>query len=149
MSDPGQAGRTLASASRNDWLTHNLARASACFQILGLEFMTRVDGEPQSDRSGTRWIVTSLDKTEVETARDGIESFLKLAAAKPGDLGGALNPAVDSEEILSALDAPEGPAGEDEGDGPVYLFAFIKDLRSLLDYAEKHGLWVIHARHVY
>lgn len=154
MSFPVAVGRTLMSASRNGWLAYTLKRVASDLNIEALGFVNSASSPVQCDSSGSRWVICILDGVDIQKASVGIERLLKCAADDPADFERRLGSGHEAEEISEALasssesyDPIRGPDGEDEGDGPVYLFAYLKCLLSLLRYAHEHSLCIVHARH--
>ena len=146
--------RTLASASRNDWLNVNIQTLSSRFADGGFEFLALDGRTPCCDRSGARWIVSVLDGPAIERLISAIERLLESARVEPGAFAQALGQGDDATTVAEALrsssdvyDAVQGPPGEEEGDGPDYLFSYLKCLLSVARYARENGAWLSHARH--
>jgi hypothetical protein len=147
------ANRTVASASRNGWLNGNLLRLSSRFAEGAFDFLAPNDRVPHADRSNALWIVSTFDAPAIGRLIGGVERLLERARTDPAALAALLDP-YDAADIVAALDASSAavndvamPHGEEEGDGPVYLFSYLKALLSLLRYAGENGLSVVHANH--
>jgi hypothetical protein len=146
-------GRTLASASRNDWLADKVASISSQFGDATLAFLVSVECGSVQDGSGYSWFVSTLDSAQVNNAIIGCERLLEYARQHPWHFAAMLGQgsAVEIVEALQAstsrYDPIKGPEGEEEGDGPVYLFAYLKSLISLLRYAQEQDFYIVHARH--
>ena len=156
MSEPEAAGRTLMSASRNMWLTGMLAQITAHFGISAPQFISEVEGPVRTDSKGERWATYLLDTTMLRQALDGIARLLALAAERAEEYADLIGFGCTAEEIAEALDEAsaefdpvQGPSGEEEGDGPLYLFSYLKSLDTVLQDALAQGLCVIHTRHLY
>jgi hypothetical protein len=153
----------LFTVSRNMWLTGTLARITSHFAIRSLYFLSGTDGFVQEDSSSHKWIVVMLDRAAVIDAIAGIDDLLQCAAGNPGDFGVLMSGTLyrcSEDEIREALASSSPiavpqragggqPTGEEDGDGLVYLFSFLKCLRSLLVHAQARGLGLIHLRHMY
>jgi hypothetical protein len=160
MEKPEAAGQILSSASRNMWLTGTLAHITSHLGISTLMFVSEVDGTLQRDPQGHRWVTYMLDHAAVVAASAGIEQLLKCAAEEPEHFAGVIGRGgyggYTAAEILQALESSSpvydpisGPQGEEEGDGPLYFFAYLKCLLSLLRHAQAQGLCVMHVRHMH
>lgn len=159
MERPDTKGHVLFTASRNMWLTCTLAEITSRLAIRNLDFLGGTDEPVQKDSTQYKWIAVMLDRAAVIDAIAGVEQLLHWAADKPGDFGELLFCRCSGEQIWEALTSSSSiavpvaggnnePAGEEEGEGPVYLFSFLKCLRSLLGHAEAHGRCLIHLRHI-
>ena len=149
-------GQTLMSASRNNWLAGVLKLICAELGVSSLDSF--LDGERPSaaDRSGYHWVMSELDQPMIEAALAGISDVLRTADEQPQLVVNLVGVGFTSlEDVKDALrsttadyDPVHGPKGEEEGDGPYYLFAYLKSLQALLRHADRHGLSVIHAKSV-
>jgi hypothetical protein len=160
---PDAMDHMLLTVSRNMWLTATLARVTSHFGIRSLYFLSGPDDFVQEDSSHHKWIAVMLDRAAVIEAIAGVEHLLHCAAGKPGDFGALMSDTLyrcSEEEIREALASSSSiavpqragggqPSGEEEGNGLVYLFSFLKCLRSLLVHAQARGLGLIHLRYMH
>jgi hypothetical protein len=129
----------LMSASRNNWLLDNL---SLLCSLRGLRHLHRL---------GSTSSVLSV--AEIPAALGEIELLFRLVQEAPHSVAAALNPPCEAAEISAALAASQeaitphlGPTGADEGDGPQYLFSWLKSLRALLRHAHGSASCVVHVQ---
>jgi len=145
-------GWTVGSASRNGWLNGNLLRLSAPFAASTFDFLAPNGRVPHADRSGKAlWIVSTFDAPAIERVIAGIERMLEHARTDAGALAAWFD-GNSAADIVAGLEASSArvndvlmPHGEEEGDGFVYLFSYLKALLSVLRHAKENGLWVVHA----
>jgi hypothetical protein len=159
MQLPEAKGHVLFTASRNMWLTGTLATMTSHLGIRSLDFLSDTHTAVQKDSTNYKWIAVMLDRAAVIDAIAGIELLLHCATDKPETLGALLPHRCPEEDIREALKSSSSipvpvdggnnePDGEEEGDGPVYLFSFLKCLRSLLGHAQTHRQCLIHLLHI-
>ena len=129
------ADRTLT----NNWLLNNL------------QILSSTRGLWHLHRFGNISCVVST--TEMASVIREIESLLQFARELPQSVGSALNSPCEAAEVSDGLKASAvavkphlGPTGSDEGDGPQYLFSWLKSLHALLSYAHRSGLCVVHVQ---
>ena len=146
-------GRTLISSSRNDWLASTVTSLAAHLGEPSLGFLVPTGRSPTKDRSGYWWFVSKLDSACIASAILGGERLLEYAGQNSEYVATLLD-GEDAAQVLEALrsatphyDSVRGPKGEEDGDGPFYLFAYLKSLVFLLRYVQEHGHCVIHAKH--
>jgi hypothetical protein len=127
------------SASRSDWLAINICRVAPVFDVLSLQFLAT--GTSVLSTSAARAIVTDIDRLLAAAAGSPEVFASALGGMKAVDVLDALNAAVSAVELIA------GPEGEEEGDGPQYLFAYLKSLRALFSEAIETGSDIVHTRH--
>lgn len=131
--------RTLMSASRNNWIVGALQNVAGVFGNVNLTFLTQ--------------LFFILDGNQISSAINEIEIILLAAENKPALIADAIGGGWKKEDILSALRSSTEslspstePAGE-EGDGPWYLFSYLKSLLSILHQAKANDWYIVHVQH--
>lgn len=133
-------GRALMCVSRNDWVAGILMHIAPDFGISTLKFVNN--------------IVSVLETAAINSAINEIENLLESAKRDPKHFARILHQ--EDTDISHALqvsnseyDPIHGPRGEEEGDGPIYLFSYLKCLLVLFRYAQEKDLCIMHVRHAH
>jgi hypothetical protein len=157
MTFDAAAGHTIACASNGGKLDHMLRELADVFGAGALLCVVDDAGTPMRDASGYQWRIAVLDAAAIDGAAVSVDRLLLRAAEAPQDFNRLLafhgrgTAATVRQALHSAsalLDPDMGLAGEEDGDGPVYLFSFLKCLQGLLRHAQENGMQVIHAKHL-
>jgi hypothetical protein len=147
-------GHILMGSSRNDWLPYVIKAVTSELDIAGLDFIYDDTIVPQSDDSGSRWLISALDATAIQYAIGGIECLLTRAASTPQMLAEIVGAGESAEEVLAGLqaygvvkDKVLNPAGDSlEGPQSLYLLSYLACLLSLLRDAQAHSRFIVHLR---
>ena len=127
------------SASRNDWLAINVCQVAPVFEVFSLRFLAT--GTSVLAPSAVRVVATDIDRLLASVAGSPEVFASALGGMKAVDVRVALITAVPAVDLIA------GPEGEEEGDGPQYLFAYLKSLQVLFAAADENGRDVVHTRH--
>lgn len=150
---PDKDERHLSGWSRNYWFTWAVSRILNARQLESLRFLSGQasalkfpPGEDESDLLVTIFAGEQLDPVIAEL--DSVLEWLRQSPEKIPDI--LADEGYSAENLLEIFNTSEpcgapNEQGDEDGDGPAYLFICLKMLRRILGYAKRHRMCVVHA----
>lgn len=159
----GQPG-AIATGSRNDWLHFMLRKGHEALGGSELAFLIkdpeslpdinpghfRPAGSPGSGfETQEVCVVTKLPHADIAPAIAKVDAWFEAAATRPELFPQMLGENCSREDAARAIEASmdlREEFGNEDGDDAVYLFGFLKSLRSMMQEAMDSGMAVVHVR---